>query len=153
LKPLNGRMSGTSTQSKVQDNKGKNKGLNYFRSRWTHFVNRYVLPGTTKWVYVDRDLQEEKEKADIEMVRVQTQAAAIKDVGIINAQQALQKLVDEDVYPKEFLAQPDMTAHTALGDDEQSEELDVVTPEAQAVQAALRPVQQAVAPPAQQVAQ
>lgn len=147
LQPLTGHAIGTGSQSKTLDNKAKNKGLAFFRSRWAHFMNRYVLPGSTKWVYVDRDLQEEKEKADIEMVKVQTQATAIKDVGIINSQQALQKLVDEDVYPKEFLSQPDLTPYTALGDDEQPDEIDPVTPQGQAIQQAIQPLQQAVQPP------
>jgi hypothetical protein len=147
LQPLTGHAIGTGSQSKTLDNKAKNKGLAFFRSRWTHFTNRYLLPGTTKWVYVDRDLQEEKEKADIELTKVQTQVAAIKDVGIVTPQQALQKLVDEDVYPKEFLPGPDMTPYAALGDDEQSEELDAIQPATQAVQQIVQPIAQAVAPP------
>lgn len=147
LQPLTGHAIGTGSQSEVLDRKSQHRGLGWFRQRWKHFVNRYLLPGTTTWVYIDRDLKEEKEKADIELVKIQAQAAAIKDVGIITAGQALNKLVDEDVYPKEFLTEPDITNNVSLEDGEQSEELDQpVTPEGQAVQQALQPIAEAVQP-------
>ncbi len=145
LQPLTGHAIGTGSQSQVLDDKSKGRGLAFFNQRWTHFVNNWLLPGTTKWVFVEKDLREEQQVASVQETIVGTAVSMVKDVGILTPEQAVQWLVDKDVLPKEFLAQPDITPEAALSDNAQPEDIDQMTGPEQAVNEALRPLQEAIA--------
>lgn len=119
LQPLTGRALGTGAQSQVLDEKAKGKGLAAFRQQFIHAVNTWVLPDMTTMVFVEKDWRDKKLNAEYNKEVEAYTSDAVKN-NIITAAQGLQALVDENVYPDEFLPQ-DITPDTTLADDEKPE--------------------------------
>lgn len=119
LQPLTGRALGTGAQSQVLDEKAKGKGLAAFRQQFVHAINTWVLPDMTTMVFVEKDWRDKKLNAEYNK-EVESYVSDSVERGIITAPQGLQALVDENVYPDEFLP-TDITPDTTLADDEKPE--------------------------------
>ena len=120
LQPLTGRALGTGAQSQVLDEKAKGKGLAAFRQQFVHAINTWVLPDSTTMVFVEKDWRDKKLNAEYNAAVEAYTSDAVKN-NIITAAQGLQALVDENVYPDEFLP-TDITPDTTLADDEKPED-------------------------------
>lgn len=151
LQPLASSNLGTSTQSLVLHQKAKGRGAAWFLDQWASIINKWVLPDLLTLHYIERDLDDELKKAQVEGQQIGNvmQAMGAQAGPIITAQQGLNKLVDENVFPPEFLPE-DVTPDNTLEDDEKPEQVaDAITTE-QIVQQAGQVGQQLVAPPQQQ---
>lgn len=120
VQPLTGRAIGTGAQSDVLNEKAKGKGLSAFRQQFTHALNEWVLPDMTTFVFVEKDWRDKNLGADFAQ-KTEAYVADSVSKGILTGAQGLQKLVDENVYPKEFLPE-DETPDTTLADDEKPDE-------------------------------
>jgi hypothetical protein len=116
IQPLTGRALGTGAQSEVLDEKAKGKGLAAFRQQFAHGLSTWVLPDMTTFVFMEKDWRDKNLTAEYNG-KVETYVSDSIKNGIINAPQGLQIMVDENVYPKEFLP-VDTTPDTTLTDDE-----------------------------------
>lgn len=116
LQPLSGQGLSTGTQSLVLAEKANGKGLASWQQQWTHQNNELVLPDATTWTWFEKDYRDMSAQADYESKRIKNQKDAI-EAGIIMPDQALQILVDQEVYPKEFLPE-DKTPGGSMADDE-----------------------------------
>lgn len=110
------RAMGTGAQAKVIDDKAKGKTIAVFRQQMTHALNEYIFPDTVTWYFVEKDLRDQKAKADIAKVRAETRKVMVESQQI-TPDQALQMAVDQDDAPKEFLP-ADETPDTSLGSEE-----------------------------------
>lgn len=118
LQPLSNQQIGAGAQSAVLEQKGKGRGLASWRQQWTHSLDNWVLPDLTSFIFVEKDYKDRLAKATSDAA-VETYVTHSVEKGVITAQQGLQKLVDEDIYPKEFLP-VDETPDTTLSDDEKA---------------------------------
>lgn len=105
---------GTGAQSSVIDAKASGKGLVSYRQQLTHKLNWEVLDDQTWFYFHERDLRDEKSKADIDYVRAQANDLRIKNLSI-TPREARQIDVDNDLLPPEFMPK-DFTPTTALSD-------------------------------------
>lgn len=126
LQPLTGRALGTGAQSEVLDEKAKGKGLAAFRQQFIHALNTWVLPDMTTVHFVEKDWRDKKLNAEFNQT-TETYVSDSVTKGILSAEQGLQVLVDENVYPKEFLP-VDQTPDTSLSDIEKAETEQVLQP-------------------------
>jgi hypothetical protein len=118
LQPLSNQQIGAGAQSAVLEQKAKGRGLASWRQQWTHCINNWVLPDLTEFIFIEKDYKDRMEKATSDSAIEQLVNRSVER-GIITAPQGLQKLVDENVYPKEFLP-VDTTPDTTLSDDEKA---------------------------------
>lgn len=116
IQPLTGRALGTGAQSEVLNEKAKGKGLSAFRQQFAHGLSTWVLPDMTTFTFIEKDWRDKNLTSDH---NTKTEAYVSDSIasGIITVAQGLQVLVDENVYPKEFLP-VDTTPDTTLTDDE-----------------------------------
>lgn len=120
LQPLTGRALGTGAQSVVLDEKAKGKGLVSFRQQFTHALNLWVLPDGVTFEFEEKDWRERKTRAEFNKLVEEYVTDSVKN-SVITAEQGRQVLVDENVYPKEFLT-VDQTPDDSLADSEMPEE-------------------------------
>lgn len=127
LQPLSGRSLGTGAQSEVLEEKARGKGLTAFKQQFIHNINTWVLPDGTTMIFIEKDWRDKNLKAqhDATVEKYTTESAA---ASIITPAQGLQHLVDENVFPKEFLP-TDTTPDTTLSDVEKPEDEVVKPPE------------------------
>lgn len=116
LQPLTGQALGTGAQSQVLNEKAKGKGLAAFRQQLTHAFNMWVLPDQTTFTFVEKDWRDKKAQADYNTSVGTYVGQSVKDA-VITPAQGLQVMVDENIYPKEFLT-VDQTPDDTLSDDE-----------------------------------
>ena len=116
LQPLTGQSLGSGAQSNVLNEKAKGKGLAAFRQQLMHALNTWVLPDRTTFNFVEKDWRDKIQEANYNKAVSEYVGANITS-GVITAQQGLQVMVDENIYPKEFLA-VDQTPDDNLADDE-----------------------------------
>jgi len=116
LQPLTGQALGTGAQSQVLNEKAKGKGLAAFRQQLTHALNMWVLPDQTTFTFVEKDWRDKKAQADYNTSVGTYVGQSVKDA-VITPAQGLQVMVDENIYPKEFLT-VDQTPDDTLSDDE-----------------------------------
>lgn len=116
LQPLTGQALGTGAQSQVLNEKAKGKGLAAFRQQLTHALNMWVLPDRCTFGFVEKDWRDKKAQADYNTATGGYVNESVKN-GVITAPQGLQVMVDENIYPKEFLT-VDQTPDDSLSDDE-----------------------------------
>jgi hypothetical protein len=121
LQPLTGQALGTGAQSQVLNDKAKGKGLASFRQQYTHALNMWVIPDLTTFAFIEKDWRDKKAQADYNTTTGNYVNESVKN-GVITADQGLQVMVDENIYPKEFL-QVDQTPDENLSDDEKPGEL------------------------------
>lgn len=128
LQPLTGQALGTGAQSQVLNEKAKGKGLSAFRQQFVHSINTWVLPDLTTMVFVEKDWRDKQQAADVnKTIEAYTSDAVAK--GILTPQQGLQAMVDDDIYPKQYLP-VDQTPDTSLSDTEKPEEEPIIQDEA-----------------------
>jgi hypothetical protein len=112
LLPLTGQALGTGAQSQVLDEKEQGKGLVTLMLDIIHAMQHYVLPDAVTFAFSEKaDYRDQKAKADI-FSTYATATSTLVDKGIANPDQAMQKLVDEDQMPKEFLVQDQTLTET-----------------------------------------
>ena len=128
LQPMTGQQLGAGAQSVVLDEKSKGRGLNAWRQQWTHGMNNWVIPDLTTFLFVEKDYRDRMNQAQADAAVEQYVSDSVVK-GILSAPQGLQKLVDENIYPKEFLP-VDQTPNTNLSDTEKPEEGEVEQPNA-----------------------
>lgn len=116
LQPLTGQSLGSGAQSQVLDDKAEGKGLQAFMQDFVHAMNWWVLPDLTSMIFVEKDYRDRMQKATIAKVEIEGQGVAVQQ-GVTTPRQAMQYLVDEHIYPKEFIPQ-DETPETDLSDVE-----------------------------------
>ena len=127
LQPLTGRALGTAMQSEVLSDKATGKGQAAWRSGFIHAMNNWVLPDMTTMIFIEKDWRDKQAQATYNKTVNEYTAAAVAG-GMLTPQQGLQSLVDENVYPKEFLPE-DITPDTSLADSEKPETEVVDQPE------------------------
>lgn len=110
------RAMGTGAQAQVIDDKAKGKTIAVFRQQLTHTLNEFAFPDTVTWYFVEKDLRDQKAKAEIGKTRAETRKVMIESQQI-TPDQALQMAVDVDDAPKEFLPADD-TPDTSLDSEE-----------------------------------
>lgn len=120
LQPLTGQSLGSGAQSQVLAEKAKGKGLAAFRQQFMHALNLYVLPDGCTFEFEEKDWRDKNQQAEYN-AKIETYVSDSVKNGILSANQGLQALVDEDIYPKEFLP-VDITPDDTLSDDEKQEE-------------------------------
>ncbi len=130
IQPLTGRALGTGAQSQVLDEKAKGKGLAAFRQQFVHAMNTWILPDMTTVTFVEKDWRDKQQSANVNQT-IETYTSDAVSKGILTPQQGLQALVDDDIYPKEFLP-VDQTPDTSLADTEKPETEQTVQDEAAA---------------------
>jgi hypothetical protein len=106
---IGNRQLGAGSQAKVLDDKQDSKGLISFRQQFTQFANDtdrwHPLPGRVTFAFSERDLVDQKARADISLTRAQVSAARIA-AAITTAQQEVQVLIDAGDLPDSFLVTP-----------------------------------------------
>lgn len=117
IQPLSKQGFGTGAQSETLADKEGGKGLASFKQDFTHKFNRLVLDEQTIFAFNEKDLRDEKAKAEISKIRAETRKIQAVDIGEITPEQSLQMAVDADDAPKEFLPE-DETSFEDLSDTE-----------------------------------
>lgn len=148
IQPLTGRALGTGAQSEVLDSKAKGKGLMAFRQQFTHGLSQWVLPDLTTFLFVEKDWRDKNLTADYNQ-KVETYVSDSVQQGIIDGPKGLQLLVDENIYPKEFLP-VDTTPDTNLSDEEKPDmgvEVPTITPPPSETPPAPTPTEPVIVPP------
>lgn len=105
---------GTGAQSSVIDAKASGKGLVSYRQQLTHKLDWEVLDEATWFYFRERDLRDEKARADIDYVQAQANDLRIKNL-TITPRESRQLDVDNDLLPPEFMPE-DFTATSSLSD-------------------------------------
>jgi len=124
LQPLTGQSLGSGAQSNVLNEKAKGKGLAAFRQQLIHAFNTWVLPDRCTFGFIEKDWRDKKAQSDYNKAVGEYIDASIAST-VITPAQGLQVMVDENIYPKEFLT-VDQTPDDSLADDEKpGEEVDV----------------------------
>ena len=142
---------GIGAQAVILDEKQRVGGALAARDKHlTHLLNQYILPDSVTFAFMERDLREEKQQADIAAVRETTRASMISS-GQITAAQALQMAVDADDAPAEFMTAPDVTEDVKLDDEDQP--TDATTEAAQPDEAQPAPVAVPVAETAKEISE
>jgi len=117
VKPLSGQGLGTGTQTQVLDDAQEAMGLAAYDKQLEHALNEFVLPETTTVHFLNmHDMRDQKQKADVQLVRAQERAARITS-GEIDPPIARQLAADAGDLPPELLPR-DETAQGDLSDTE-----------------------------------
>jgi hypothetical protein len=123
--PLPGGNLGTSTQSEVLHRKSRGKGPAFFmRTIESIFKFRGIIPQNATFTFKEKDLAEEKEKADLAKT-VAENLAILTRAGILTTDASRQILVqsgllDETIMksiPKDFIGTFPMAPDTNIGSD------------------------------------
>lgn len=110
LVPLATSQLGTATQSLVLHDKAKGRGLMMFRQAFVHGMNQLVLDDRTRFVFTERDYEDQKKQAEVSRARADLAKTRI-DATITTPDQEREILVDQDELPKSFI-----TADTIPGE-------------------------------------
>lgn len=116
IQPLSGQGLGTGTQTIVLEESAEGRGLAAWRKAIEHELTHRVMPKQTTFAFAYSDAKDQREKATTLNAWVGALSSAIQSQ-IINAQQALNVLVDNGFMPREFL-QTDATAGGVVNDTE-----------------------------------
>lgn len=119
LQPLTGQALGSGAQSQVLDDKASGKGLSAWRQQFMHLLNEYIAPNAVNFHFIEKDWRDIKIQSDINSEYVDMVSGAVES-GILTAEQALQVLVDKEVFPREFI-KTDETSAVSISDDEKEE--------------------------------
>jgi len=119
LQPLSGQGLGTGTQTRVLHEKAKGRWPARYNKQLAHMLNMWVTPDSVTFSFSERDLDDEKKKADNAAIRAGTLEKYI-NAGMLKPIEALNVAVDEDDIPKKFLPE-DVTPDESLSDVEKPE--------------------------------
>lgn len=121
LAPLPGGNLGTSTQSEVLHMKSRGKGPAMFMKLISHFLNfQGILPKSVTFRWAEKDLAEEREKAEIALIRARTLSYGVIS-GIITPEIGRQLAVDSGDLSQEIydaLGHEDLTPDIEAQDAE-----------------------------------
>lgn len=107
---------GTGQQAEVLHEKAKGRGLGLFNAQWAQLMNGDVCSTRTTFAFNERDLRDELKREQVSKAKSDRVKVDIES-GVLQPNQGLQVLVDEGVYPDEFLAQ-DVTDDATISGDE-----------------------------------
>lgn len=114
LQPLSAQGLSGGTQSRVLAEKAKGRWPVRRNVKLAQLLNESFVPDSTTFYFTERDLADERLRADVEKVRADTRAVQIQS-GEITVEQSRQLAVDSDDLPPEFL-EVDETPETQLSD-------------------------------------
>ena len=116
IQPLSGQGLGTGTQTVVLEEAAEGRGMAAWRRAFTLAMDHHVLPTTTTFTFASSDLRDKKMRMDA----FQAASGAIRnflDTQVLTQDQVRNFLVDEGVFPKEFI-QFDATSVGSSNDNE-----------------------------------
>jgi hypothetical protein len=116
LQPLSGQGLGTGTQSVVLSEAEQGQGLAAWVSQWEQKSNDKVTPAATTFYLQNKDVRDERARADVALVRAQERDTRINS-GEISTEMARQLAADAGDLPEEWLQQ-DSTREGTLTDTE-----------------------------------
>lgn len=125
LRPMGGQALGVGAQSAVLHEKAKGRGLVSFRQGFVHNLNELVLDDKTKFLFVEKDYDDQQKAATISQARA-TVAADRIEAGITSADQERQLMVDMDELPK-WVIPEDKTATETISDTDKPDVDDSTT--------------------------
>ena len=123
IQPLSGQGLGTGTQTVVLEEAAEGRGMAAWRRAFTLALTHHVFPTTTTFTFSSSDVRDKKMKIDT----LSMASSAIRnflDTGVLTADQIRNYLVDEGIFPKEFL-QFDATSVGSSNDNDSFLEDDV----------------------------
>lgn len=126
IQPLTGQGLGNGQQARLLEESAEGQGLAAWRKRWTTFTKR-INPSTTTFAWSTNDLTDQKRKAELQKMQVDT-IGAMLTAGLIDVRSGQQLLLDAKILPAE-LTPPDLTTGGQLTDEDQAAS---VTPDTQA---------------------
>lgn len=123
---------GTGAQSNVLEEKQHSGGtLVTHDKQITHLLNEWILPGSVTFIFSERDLRDEQQKAAVALTRAQTRQV-METTGEITPPQGLQMAVEANDAPREFLQAPIADTGQPLADEEKpiEDEAPIAQPQA-----------------------
>lgn len=117
LRPISNQQMGAGAQSAVLHEKAKGRGLVYFRQAFTHAMNALVLDRRVKFLFTERDLDDQLKRADLSSRRIKNIETMVS-AQLITPDQGRQLLLDLDELPPEFVP-VDQTSTTSVSDADQ----------------------------------
>lgn len=103
IQPLSGQGMGTGTQTVVLEEAAEGRGMAAWRKAFTLALSHHVFPSTTTFTFSASDVRERKMKMDM----MSTAAMAMRnflDTQVLTGEQVRNYLVDEGVFPREFIS-------------------------------------------------
>lgn len=103
IQPLSGQGLGTGTQTVVLEEAADGRGMAAWRKAFTMAMNHHVMPNTTTFSFATNDVRDRKMRIDT----LASAAGAIRnflDTQVLTADQVRNYLVDEGIFPKEFIS-------------------------------------------------
>lgn len=119
LQPLSGQGLGTGTQSRVLHEKSKGRWPARYNKQLAHTLNEWVTPDSVTFSFNEKDLDDDRKRADNANVRSGTLEKYI-NTGMLKPIQALNVAVDADDVSKKYLP-VDVTPDDSLSDVEKPE--------------------------------
>lgn len=114
ITPLSNTPFGTGQQSRTLHEKAKGKGLMMFRQAFVHGMNELVLDSKTKFLFTERDLEDQRRRALVSHLKARVAELRIK-AGITRSEEERQLMVDDDELPNTFISR-DLTPGTTYSD-------------------------------------
>lgn len=114
IQPLSGQGLGTGTQTVVLEEAAEGRGMAAWRRAFTLALTHHVFPTTTTFTFASSDVRDKKMRIDT----LSMASSAIRnflDTGVLTADQIRNYLVDEEIFPQEFL-QFDVTSTSSSSD-------------------------------------
>ena len=114
IQPLSGQGLGTGTQTVVLEEAAEGRGMAAWRRAFTLALTHHVFPTTTTFTFASNDVRDKKMRIDT----LSMASGAIRnflDTGVLTADQIRNYLVDEEIFPQEFL-QFDVTSTSSSSD-------------------------------------
>jgi len=114
IQPLSGQGLGTGTQTVVLEEAAEGRGMAAWRRAFTQAITHHVLPSTTTFTFASSDVRDRKMKMDT----LSTTAMAMRnflDTQVLTPEQVRNFLVDEGIFPSEFI-QFDSTGQGSAND-------------------------------------
>jgi len=127
IRPLQGRMSGTATQSDVMDGQSEASGIGLWSALFEDFINNMVAPNSVSWFWAFNNSRARKAKADSDKVYADI-ATEWVDKGVMEPTTAINYLVDQDVLDPSYLVDTDVSGSNVLAEDDKPDVVDSDTP-------------------------
>ena len=125
LRPMSGQQLGAGAQSAVLHEKAKGRGLVSFRQGFVHNMNELVLDDKTKFLFTEKDYDDQEKTAQISSLRADVATKRIT-AQITSAEQERQLMVDTDELPK-WVIPDDQTATETISDTDKPDVDDSTT--------------------------
>lgn len=119
LKPMANQQMGAGAQSAVLHQKAEGRGQAAYRQQLTHMINQLVLDDKTKFIFTERDYQDQQSAAAVATARAGFVTSLVAG-GLLNAQQGQQILVEQGEIPK-AIVESAAQGGTQLSDTDKAE--------------------------------